>query len=405
LRALLLDGHSAAAIESLQSLGRRGVEVDVATEHADCLAFRSVYLAQRLEQPPPLPLEPALAWLHKLDAERNYDLIVATTETSLLLLRALDEADACRMKAALPGNAALDCALDKQATLSMARDLGIPVPRSEIIPRGGPAPRCTAYPVVLKATRSRVVVEGGQRRLEVVIARDRFERARILSAWLPYTSVQQQEFIAGHGFGIEMLFERGVLRWHFAHERLHELPLTGGGSSYRRSIAAPAEMLEAAARILRALRWHGVAMVEFRSPHPRGFHLMEINPRLWGSLALPIDCGVDFPWSLALLATGRAVPPQPRYARRYYTRHLENDIAWQVQNFRASRSDPLLLTRSRMLAALQFLRPLLGCESLDHFDLHDRAVIAGMLQRALGEPAKRNLARLGSLWRKSAGRA
>src|SRR6185369_324392 len=48
--------------------------------------------------------------------------------------------------------------------------------------------------------------------------------------------------------------------------------------------------------------------------------LMEINPRLWGSVALPIDAGVDFPAGLLLLATAQAVPPQPGYRVPYYTR-------------------------------------------------------------------------------------
>ncbi len=92
--------------------------------------------------------------------------------------------------------------------------------------------------------------------------------------------------------------------WHFAHERVHEYPLTGGASSYRRSINPPAAMLQDAEKLLTALNWHGVAMVEFKIDAKGQHWLMEINPRLWGSLALSLDAGVDFPLGLLKIARG-----------------------------------------------------------------------------------------------------
>jgi hypothetical protein len=44
----------------------------------------------------------------------------------------------------------------------------------------------------------------------------------------------------------------------------------------------------------------------------------------------------------------------------------------------------LLLTRSRLLSALEYLRPLWGRESWDHFDRRDFAVTREVLRRALG---------------------
>ncbi len=98
---------------------------------------------------------------------------------------------------------------------------------------------------------------------------------------------------------------------------------------------------------------------------------MEVNPRLWGSLALGIDAGVNFPLGLFLLAAGQPIAPQPEYKVPYYTRDLGNDIQWQLENLRASHRDPLLLTRPVLPALLQYLRPLAGSESWDHFDVHD----------------------------------
>src|SRR5262249_28401934 len=110
MTALVLDGHSRAALESLQSLGRAGVEGDIAAESQDCLAMHSRYAARKLQQPLQNRGSEFLDWLREQDKERNYQLIVAATEASLLGLRQLDENDPLRCKAVIPGNAALDVA-------------------------------------------------------------------------------------------------------------------------------------------------------------------------------------------------------------------------------------------------------------------------------------------------------
>ena len=393
MRVLILDGHCAAATEAAQSLGRQGASVDVASEMPDCLVFRSRYVASRLNQPPSDPPDAFFLWLRQRHAERRYEFIVPSTDVSLVLLRRLEEDDPLRLRAVLPGDAALDVAIDKIATCRLAERLGIPVPHSIIIPRGNPAPQCVRYPAVLKSSRSRVAVDGRSVRLEAQVVRDAGERERVLAGWLQHTDVQQQDFVTGRGFGIEMLFDRGRMLWYFAHERLHEMPMTGGGSCYRRSIQPPPELLSAAERLLRELAWHGVAMVEFRGHAPR-FHLMEINPRLWGSLALAIDAGVDFPAGLATIATGGALPPQPQYRVPYYTRQLISDVQWHKENLRADRRDPLLLTRPRLRSALEMLRPLAGRESWDFFDWRDLGVIGRHLRQIIAWEAGRLLLRL-----------
>jgi hypothetical protein len=135
---------------------------------------------------------------------------------------------------------------------------------------------------VLKPVRSKVVVGSRLMTLPVTVVRDGAERAEILAAWLPFTAVQEQEWVPGRGFGVEMLYDRGTMAWHFAHERLHESPLTGGASTWRRSCATDSELIEPSRRLLDRLGWHGVAMIEWRCSQGSAPQLIEINPRLWG---------------------------------------------------------------------------------------------------------------------------
>jgi predicted ATP-grasp superfamily ATP-dependent carboligase len=367
MTVLVLDGHSRAALETLQSLGRAGVQVDLAAEAHDCLAMHSRYVSRKLQQPS-LGQADFEAWLREQGKLRNYTLIVPSTEASLLGLRHLDENDPLRRKAVIPGDKALEIALDKEKTWQLAQQLGVPTPSGVLLSSLSEIGQVQQFPVVLKPTHSKVMVDGALRTLAVAVVKSESERQEQLRRWLPVTPVQQQEYVSGSGIGVEFLFNRGKKILHFAHERVHEYPLTGGASSYRRSLDPPQAMLDDAEKLLAALNWHGVAMVEFKMDAKGQHWLMEINPRLWGSLALSIDAGVNFPLGLLQIARGDEPAPQPKYKVPYYTRDLHTDVDWLKCNLRADHHDPLLHTRSRAFSFLELLRPLIARESWDHFD-------------------------------------
>ena len=384
MAVLVLDGHSRAALETMQSLGRAGADVDISAESTSVLAMRSRYARRKLKQPGSTDQDAFASWLREQDSARNFDLIVPATEASLLCLRTFDESSPLRLKAVLPSNESLDIALDKRATCRLARDLGIPVPGSRLISTLEEIGDSDQFPVVLKPVRSKVLMHGELRTLAVAIVKTDEQRREQLRRWLPFTPVLQQQYVAGRGVGIEFLFDRGRPLWHFAHERIHEYPLSGGASSYRRSIVPPAHMLDDAQRLMSALRWHGVAMVEFKMDSDGQHWLMEINPRLWGSLALPIDAGVNFPLGLLKVAQGESPGPQPAYKTGYYTRDVATDVEWFKANLRASHSNPLLMTRPRLLSFFGLLRPLIGRESWDFFDWHDLGVTRDVLSTIIG---------------------
>jgi protein-tyrosine-phosphatase/predicted ATP-grasp superfamily ATP-dependent carboligase len=388
MAVLVLDGHSRAALETLQSLGRAGVQVDIAAEEPNCIAFHSRYAARKLNQPSQKNVKEFHDWLRAQDQECNYELIVPATEASLLGFRQLDEDDPLRRKAVLPGNRALEIALDKEKTRALAVQLGIPAPQSILLSSLANIGQADQFPAVLKPARSKVMIDGELRTLAVAVVKNETHRQEQLRRWLPLTAVQQQQYVFGRGIGAEFLFNHGRKVWHFVHERVHEYPLTGGASSYRRSIVPPPGLLCDAEKLLTALQWHGVAMVEFKMDADGGYWLMEINPRFWGSLALSIDAGVDFPLGLLQVSRGETPTTQPEYKIHQYTRDLRTDVDWLKTNLRANHRDPLLHTRSRLFTLFELLRPLTGRESWDHFDWHDLGIARLTLQHAITDQLK-----------------
>jgi predicted ATP-grasp superfamily ATP-dependent carboligase len=124
-----------------------------------------------------------------------------------------------------------------------------------------------------------------------------------------------QQRVTGAGIGVFFLVWDGRVVARFAHRRLREKPPTGGVSVLSESVVAPAELDAAALRLLEPASWRGVAMVEFKVDDATGTpFLMEINARVWGSLQLAIDAGVDFPRLLVDCALGHP-PAEPVVGR------------------------------------------------------------------------------------------
>jgi predicted ATP-grasp superfamily ATP-dependent carboligase len=209
-------------------------------------------------------------------------------------------------------------ASDKAAILPMAQAAGFAVPVSTVLRSREEATRVRLdglAPGVLKPHRS--VVEAGRalRRLAVVPYAT-IEEALALLGGLPDNAfpVVVQQRVNGPGVGYFALRWGGVVRASFAHRRLREVPPSGGVSVYREAIALPAALADAGNRLLTALDWEGVAMVECKHDPVTGrYHVIEINPRFWGSLQLAIDAGVDFPALLVACVQGQTPAPVPRY--------------------------------------------------------------------------------------------
>jgi protein-tyrosine-phosphatase/predicted ATP-grasp superfamily ATP-dependent carboligase len=383
LKALVLDAFSKSALESIQSLGRHGVEVHAASPR-DCLAFRSRRLHRSWEQPSTTDPAAFLDWLRRLDEEQGYTLIIPSTEFSLLPISQISDDDPLRSKAQLPNQLSLETALDKWKTIQAGQAVGMLTPETRLISSLAGVEVPESFPVVLKSVRSVVSVEQKAHRMDSVLVHDAIEWRRMLATMLQYTSVLEQSRLSGRGVGIEMLYQHGKRCWYFAHRRLHEGSVgsgLGSASWYRCSISPPARLLKQVTDLMDRLRWHGVAMVEFLQTTDGAYWLMEINPRLWGSVGLAIRSGVDFPWGLFLNATGTSLGGQPAYRVPYYARAIEEDSLWILSQLRSNLTAGLRETA-------KLFRPLFGRESWDYFDWGDLRPISGNLSQLTKRVAK-----------------
>ncbi|MDE2166383.1 MAG: hypothetical protein KGJ66_08605 [Alphaproteobacteria bacterium] len=345
-KALVLSSVSRTVLAVIRSLGRGGVEVHSAWNRPNCISLRSRYLHAAHKLPPYSDTD--LGWktaLVDLMRRERFDLIVPCTDIDTLALHRhrVDLEPFGRIYT--PNDEAIAVLFDKHRTNALARDAGVRLPREIIVTdmEGGRAAwREFGAPLVLKPSRT---FDHASQGLAVRKVRSEAELSRVLPKFLACGPVAAQQNFIGHGAGVELLLDRGEKLLAFQHVRVHE-PLEGGQSTYRKSVALSPELLDAALRILRPVRYTGVAMVEFKvNPSTGDWIFVEVNARFWGSLPLSVAAGADFPLALfEFLTTGRRDFPV-HYRTGIFARNLPLDLDWQLANLHANRRDPTLATK------------------------------------------------------------
>lgn len=102
-----------------------------------------------------------------------------------------------------------------------------------------------------------------------------------------------QEYISGYGCGYSVFAQRGEIKIGYGHKRLAEYPVSGGSSVYRSEEYDP-RMKIIAQKILEQVKWSGFAMFEFKHTKDDRLILIEVNPRIWGSINQGLQEGVNY---------------------------------------------------------------------------------------------------------------
>ncbi len=336
-RILILDGHSSAALAFTRSLGRAGHWVAVGA-NAGMFAAAKLSRYCKLEFSYPVSTDDARAFVDailKFVNDQAVDLVVPITDWTILPLsehlceqrELLSVGKGC--KVAMPSRASIEQVTDKYQTLQIAQSLGIRTPQTWLIKSEhdlGSVPT-NQFPLVVKDRfsvrwRDGRAIFGG-----VSYAYSREElRHRVNERLTAAGDVLVQEFTAGTGVGFSCFAAGGEVRIPFQWKRIREVDPRGSASSCRESGALEERIRSDSGRLIQRIGFEGIAMVEYKKveykkveynkAEPRKASgeadpvLMEINGRPWGSIALPIASGVDYPRYLIEWWLNGALPPK-----------------------------------------------------------------------------------------------
>lgn len=315
-RILILDGHSCAALAFTRSLGRAGHQVFVGADHQRFAAASFSRYCQRFFRYSAAPAQPEVfaEEIISICTREEIDLLIPMTDWTMVPISRVRDRFPAGCAIALPPEEAMVAAADKYQTVELARSLGVPVPRTELVSSVAEVERLTdlSFPVVVKDRYSiRWAAKAGVSG-SVCYAYDRNELSRIVSERLAAVQdVLLQEFVHGAGMGLSGFVTASELRIPFEWKRIREINPCGSASSARRSVVLEDDMLHYSEKLLLGLGFRGLAMVEFKREAKTGRAVfMEVNGRPWGSMQLCVFSGVDFPKFLAKFNLQNELPPE-----------------------------------------------------------------------------------------------
>ena len=356
-RVLVLEAHRRQGVTAVRSLGRRGLAVTAASDRRLNSGGLSRCAARRFRYPSP---NDEAAFCRAVERElrsRQYDMLLPLTAVTVpIVVRNRKRFEPYTDLPFLPYEDLL-VGLDKYRTFRAARSAGVPAPETvapEVLDAEAVTKRL-GLPVVVKPRRG----AGGfgvhvcETEAELTMA---FESVRE-SHGAPIV----QEFVPNGGeFGVYTIYDSSSeLRGVTVQRRLRTNPPGGGASTLRETVSRP-DLIRTADDLFTSVGWRGVAMAEFRlDPRSDRPMLLEVNPRLWGSLTLSVFAGTDFPYLLYQLSTTDTCDRSLAYRVGVQARNLTGEVGH------------LLAREDRWRAAGEMLAPADAPRMYDAFALRD----------------------------------
>jgi len=292
-KILLLDGQNINTLAMTRELGRNGYHVGVTCMNRYGLTLFSKYASDRFLVPDYQSRQKYVKAIARIAIDNDYSVVIPIGLESYLAFSEFRNLVPDTIMVPLPSTESMDIASSKDLTFEHAHNIGLCIPKTLKVEDS----RSTDLTEFIERVGFPMVVKGSICGVENLrFCNNDKELVRALSKLLRFEDrVVCQEYIEGDTHGFYTYYHQGRMYGSFMHERIKEYPITGGPSAVAKSYHD--EQLENISRkLLDSLDWNGPAMVEWKKDtKDNQYKLIEINPKLWGSLDLTIQSGVNIP--------------------------------------------------------------------------------------------------------------
>ena len=301
-------GRSLIALMIAQSLGARGIDI-IGCDDVDLtvLSF-SKFVSQNLIYTAPEKdeerfIEDLLKIVrdNKPDDERPYVLIPAFREAKIIA-KHKDRFEGL-ITVACPDFAAIDRVDHKDAFAYTTQELGVESPNTWLPHDENGLDAIleeVAFPVFIKPPDD----VGGRGISKIENAPDLIAAFKVLQSRYPGEQIVIQSFAEGDDYCFCGLFDEGDLVASMVYHNLQKFPNEAGAGVVRETVESD-RFDVIAEKLMKPLKWHGVAGIDFMwdgnvDSTPM---MIEVNPRFWAGLDHSIKSNVDFPWLLYQMVT------------------------------------------------------------------------------------------------------
>jgi hypothetical protein len=233
-------------------------------------------------------------------------------------------------------------ALDKSIQVEAAAKAGLPLPATSVIRQPKDLEALTDFPVIAKPALAVTLEHGQLGKGDATYLAGTSERLNLQHDLTPdMDPLLVQPLVAGVGEGVfGYATVDGVRAWS-GHARVRMMNPHGSGSSACISKMPDDNLQAQITAFLQDLDWRGPFMVELLRDARGTPWFMELNGRMWGSMALARRQGLEYPaWVIQRAIDPNFVPPDVKVSDTpMLQRHLGREILHMLFLLRGPKSD------------------------------------------------------------------
>lgn len=277
--------------------------------------------------------------LKKVVQSGDYDVVIPTSDDTAEALSMLKDACPPRTHLAVPAPDLFYMAYDKSKTMRVCMDNAVPCPVTLFGIRSfGDIPLASLhFPIVVKPCMGYGAV--GFHRVDTPVQLETLCHALgndfarcVIQEYIPQTDLQYECAM--------FVDEENRIKASCVFAKNRWFPIHGGSSTCNVTVHRP-DIVASCSQLLQAIHWRGAADIDLiQDPRDGVAKIMEINPRVSGSIKVVINAGVPIHEQILQLALGHPVSDATAYRDDIRLRCIHTDLLWFLKSPNRFRSSP-----------------------------------------------------------------
>jgi hypothetical protein len=336
-RVVITDAEQRSVLAAARGLAAAGFDVTVLGTRPRQLSLWSRACHHRgLVADPRVNGERFRADLEHLLREEAYDVVVPGTEQSLMVLAEAAPGASLLADCGIPVATVVGRSLDKLVLGAAAESVGMPPPPTvfcETHDAAVDAARWFGHEIVVKPMRSVQSAGAGLHWRKSAPASGVEGCRRTIESFTPPLLIQLR---AAHRAVLSLsgVLHGGKLRAICLSRYQRSWPPPGGVAAFAVTVRPPAMLVDAVTTMMLKIGWSGIFEVEMLEMNAGAPAVVDLNPRLFGTLALPIAAGANLPAVWCSLVIGNR-PAFVQAAPGVSYRFEEGDLRFLLQEARS----------------------------------------------------------------------
>ena len=154
----------------------------------------------------------------------------------------------------------------------------------------------------------------------------------VIQEYIPQTDIQYECAM--------FIDDAGEVKTALVFSKNRWFPVNGGSSTCNISVERP-DIVETCSRLLKAIGWRGAADIDLiQDPRDNTAKVIEINPRVSGSVKIVLESGVNIAQQIVELAMGKLVTSYIGYKTGVCLRCIHTDFLWLLKSPNRFKSKP-----------------------------------------------------------------